>query len=312
VAMDLEHWWLSEPFRSEHYDQQTLPAAAAGLLAQQGTVLGVDAGGTGSRAVLIVNGTIERHYCGPPLNALLHGQAGTVLAELLLAHRVDAAGIGLPGIGRHAALGAQLATELETITDSRVRVATDSVVAWLGAFLGAPGIVVIGGTGSVAMGGYRPPLTQARGYGYLLGDEGSGYWIGNQGLRAALAAADHSGPPTALPEYLTSAAGCSLDELVVRIYQNPGDRLVLAQLAPVVAAAADTGNDPVAQQVIDSAAAELAGLAKMLTSQLGDLPVVGSGRVFRIRRIWNTFATLTGARHPAVPPEIGAALLATL
>ena len=102
--MDLEHWWLSEPVRSEHYDQQALPAAAAGLLAQHGTVLGVDAGGTGSRAVLIVNGTIERHYCGPPLNALLHGQAGTVLAELLLAHRVDAAGIGLPGIGRHAAL----------------------------------------------------------------------------------------------------------------------------------------------------------------------------------------------------------------
>jgi N-acetylglucosamine kinase-like BadF-type ATPase len=190
-------------------------------------------------------------------------------------------------------------------------VATDAAVAWLGAFLGGPGIIVIAGTGSVAVGGSPGAVEQVGGHGHLVGDEGSGYWIGRMALRAALAAAEGTGPPTRLSSALTAAAGAALDELVVRVQRSPGDRSLLTGFAPVVGRCADgPDEDPVARAIIAGAAAALAALAAALRQRLGELPVAYAGGVFAIPPLRAAFRQTTGAVAALAPPEIGAALLA--
>jgi N-acetylglucosamine kinase-like BadF-type ATPase len=191
-------------------------------------------------------------------------------------------------------------------------VESDATVAWLGAFLGGPGILVIAGTGSVAIGGgSHAELALIGGHGHLVGDEGGGYWIGRRALRAALAAAEGTGPATVLGDVITKAAGASLYELMVRVQRAPGDRSELAGLAPVVGKCAQgAARDPVARAIATDAADELAKMVTALRRRFGDLPVAAAGGVFGIAPVWDAFQHATGAVAPLAPPEIGAALLA--
>ncbi len=224
----------------------------------------------------------------------------------------------MPGIARQPGATQSLARELSIASGARVRVAPDATVAWLGAFLGAPGIVVIAGTGSVAVGGSGKRLLRVGGHGYLIGDQGGGYWIGKRGLRAALAAAEGSGPPTTLTQAIPEAAGCTLDDLVTRVHRDPRDRAILASLAPVVARCGSGAHrDLVAGEIVVAAAVALAGLAQALQRRLrdggicdSDLPVSKAGGVFSMPWLREEFCRRTGGRAPLAPPEVGAALLA--
>ena len=313
-----------------------------------GPVLGVDAGGTGTRAALVAGGVARQRYSTGPFNFLLHDDGVPRMAALARAARPSAVGIGVPGIAREPGAAAAFAAAVSAACGVPTRVDSDATVAWLGAFLGRPGIAVIAGTGSVAVGGSPGALRRVGGHGHLVGDEGSGYWIGRMALRAALAGAEGTGPPTRLGDALTQAAGGSLDELVLRVQRAPTDRTVLTALAPVVGECADgPDGDPVARTIITEAAATLAGLAHALRRRLGelpvagvrelpaagvgelpaagvgelpaagadelpagDLPVAGVGGVFAIRPLWAAFQRSTAAVAPLAPPEIGAALLA--
>jgi N-acetylglucosamine kinase-like BadF-type ATPase len=281
------------------------------MLERIGPVLGVDAGGTATRAALIIDGVATRRYASGPFNFLLHDDGVPRMAALARAARPAAMGIGVPGIARAPGAAAAFSAAVGEASGVRTRVAPDATTAWLGAFLGRPGIVVIAGTGSVAAGGSPGVLQRAGGHGHLIGDEGGGYWLGRMALRAALAAAEGAGPPTRLGDALTEAAGTSLDELVLRVQRAPGDRTVLAGLAPVVGRCAEEpGEDPVAAAIIAEAAAALAGLAGALRRRLGELPVAGAGGAFAIWPLWTAFQRATGAVPPLAPPEVGAALLA--
>jgi N-acetylglucosamine kinase-like BadF-type ATPase len=281
-------------------------------------VLGIDAGGTGTRAALVVDGVTTRRLSGGPFNFLLGGDGVAQMAALGRAAArgreavPSAVGIGVPGIAREPGAADAFATAVSEACGVPARVASDVTVAWLGAFLGGAGIVVVAGTGSVAAGGRTGAgLRRVGGHGHLVGDEGGGHWIGKTALRAALAAAEGTGPPTRLRDALAEAAGGSLDELLVRVQRSPADRSVLAGLAPVVGGCADGPDaDPVAAAVLADAAAALAGLADALRRLLGDLPVAGAGGVFAIRPLWEAFQRSAGAVRPLAPPVLGAALLA--
>jgi glucosamine kinase len=283
----------------------------AAALDGMGPVLGVDAGGTSTRAALVVDGAVAERYSSGPFNFLLSEDGVPRMAALARAAGPSAVGIGVPGIARQLGAAAAFAAAVSEACGVRTRVATDATVAWLGAFLGGPGIIVIAGTGSVAVGGSPGALEQVGGHGHLVGDEGSGYWIGRMALRAALAAAEGTGPPTRLSSALTAAAGAALDELVVRVQRSPGDRSLLTGFAPVVGRCADgPDEDPVARAIIAGAAAALAALAAALRRRLGELPVAYAGGVFAIPALRAAFRQTTGAVAPLAPPEIGAALLA--
>ena len=283
-----------------------IAAALEGL----GPVLGVDAGGTGTRAALVVDGVTAERYSSGPFNFLLSGDGVPRMAELARAARPAAVGIGVPGIAREPGAAAAFAAAVSEACGVPARVASDATAAWLGAFLGSPGIVVIAGTGSVAVGGSPGTLHRVGGHGHLVGDEGGGYWIGKTALRAALAAAEGTGPATRLREAITAAAGASLDELVVRVQRSPADRAVLAGLAPVVGrCAGEPDSDPVAAAILADAAAALAALAGSLRQRLGELPVAGVGGVFAMRPLRAAFQRATAAVPPLAPPEVGAAML---
>jgi N-acetylglucosamine kinase-like BadF-type ATPase len=292
-----------------------------------GTVVGVDAGGTGSRAVVVRDGeVVERRDLGP-LNVILHADAVDRIAALLTGVGATAAGLGLAGL-RSGADADRIAALLRDRTGARVAVGDDTDAALAGAFRGGPGIVVIAGTGSGAAGRDAAGRTvRVGGHGYLLGDEGGGYWIGRQAVSAALRAADGTGPPTALTE-LVRRAFDSLTGAEQQVHSRPTDRGLLARLVPVVTAAAvgrvppaagpapsgtapagpgpGPAGDPVAARILDEAAGHLVALATAVRDRLGPLPVAGVGGVFRCAAVAAEFRAATGATDPAEPPELGA------
>jgi len=252
-----------------------------------GRILGIDAGGSGTRVALLENGTVTVRPPGPPMNALLTDGFAGHLRRIIEAADATAAGIGMPGI-RLPGQARDLSVELTRQTGCPVHVTGDADSARAGAFLGAPGVVVIAGTGSMASGWNGESSARAGGHGFLLGDEGSA-----------------SGP---IHRAVTRAAGQSLDALIGDICTHPAERDRLTALAPAVTALA--AEDAEASRIVLEAAEHLAELAESIRRRLGPLPVAGAGGVFRAPVIWDRFAELTGAVRPAACAAVGAALLA--
>lgn len=272
-----------------------------------GAVLGIDAGGTGTRAVLMADGEVLRTFTGTPMNVLLHADAVERLIALVREAGAPLVGIGLPGL-RGEQPSADVARRLSEATSARVVVANDAETALAGAFPTGDGAVVLAGTGSIALGRSNGVLHRAGGHGFLLGDEGSGWWIGRQAVRCALAERDARRPPGRLSRALTSALHTDLDGIVARVHADPRDRTVLAGLAPTVAACADD----TAGAVLAAAADALIGLAETIRAALGaaELPVAYIGGVFRGAAVRERFVAATGAVPPRHPPEVAAALMA--
>jgi len=284
---------------------ERLPAEFPGPL--PGRLLGIDAGGGATRLVLVVAGQVTRRFTAPPMNALLSRDLTDRLAELIGAAGATAAGVGVPGL-RSAADAARLGEELTRRAGCPVRATWDGETAWLGAFGTAPGIAVFAGTGSGALGCDGERWVRAGGHGFLLGDEGSAYWIGRAAANAALRWEDGMGGSAALRDAVVEASGRELAALVEDVHSDPSERGRLTALAPVVTALADA--DETARRIALDAARHLAELAAAVSRRLGPLPVCGLGGVLSAPVIWDRFAELTGAVRPLAPPEIGAVLLA--
>jgi glucosamine kinase len=298
-----------------------------GAVAGPGRLLGIDGGGSGTRVVLIAGGQVTELPGGPPMNALLTAGLTEHLRHIIAAADPTAAGVGLPGV-RMAGQARHLGQALTRQAGCPVHVTGDADAARHAAFLGAPGVVVIAGTGSAALGWDGERFARAGGHGFLLGDEGSAYWIGREAVRAALRFQERSGGSEQIYRMVTEVTGSGLDVLIAEVNAHPADRGRLAVLAPAVTAMA--GHDPEAQRIVRYAAESLAALAESVRRRLGPasigvlptgdlptgdlptgvLPVAGVGGVFRDPALWARFAELTGATRPLAPAAVGAALLA--
>jgi N-acetylglucosamine kinase-like BadF-type ATPase len=166
------------------------------------------------------------------------------------------------------------------------RVVNDAVIALTAGAPDGVGIVILAGTGSIAF-GQDPSGRTARsgGYGFVLADEGSGYWFGHQALRAATRAADGRGEPTLLQEMLFDSLGVkNVGELVPLVYVKGLPKHRIAALAPFVQRAADAG-DSLSKRLLQEGGAELARAAAAVAGQLDfqgrALPVLLAGGVFR-------------------------------
>jgi N-acetylglucosamine kinase-like BadF-type ATPase len=146
----------------------------------------------------------------------------------------------------------------------------DAHVALAGALGGQPGAVVISGTGSIAYGVDAAGRTaRAGGWGWILGDEGSGYDIGRRAIMAALAAEDGTGPGTGLGLAICRAWALErVEQVVPAVY---GDLVAakprIASLVPVVIAAASAG-DTVAAGLLAGAGRDLGALAAAVMGRL--------------------------------------------
>ncbi len=277
-------------------------------------VLGVDAGGSATRVVVVADGQLLARSEQPPLNVLFHADAFERLAALITGSGAVAAGLGLAGLrGREHA--AQIERRLAAATGVDVVVVDDAEAALVGAFGDGPGVVVIAGTGSNALGrGIDGTTARAGGYGFLLGDEGGAYWFASQALRAALRSHDGSGRKSAaLEAAVTQEYGLDFDAIVRLVYSDVGDRQLVARLARTVMEVED---DPVMAAILDAGCDYLAALANLLRTQLntglgsGEMPVAMHGGVFRNPYVHARFVAATGALPAARAPEFGAVDLA--
>lgn len=264
-------------------------------------LLGIDGGGTGTTCLLARrDGTVLGRGSAGPSNYLSVG-AERALSAIndavdqafqsagIARQQVPVACLGLAGAGRPAdeqrlrelLAPLQLAAEVVITHDAAIALA-----AGLPDPEGA-GIVIIAGTGSIAFGRNQAGETaRAGGWGWLLGDEGSGYTIGRTALIAVLAAYDGRKPPTGLRAAILDAWKLqSPAEIVGRVYNNPDQRRQIAALAGIVIEQARQG-DAAAQAIMDEAAHDLAMLALAVAAQLhidedALAGVVLSGGIFR-------------------------------
>jgi glucosamine kinase len=225
--------------------------------------VGIDGGGTSTRALVAdaQGRLIGRGEAGA--SALGQGaeQAWRHIAEAVaaaapgLALADCALGLGLSGTGVPAQLHAFLDADPGV---ARLTVVTDGLVALLGAHGGEPGALLIAGTGSVAE-ALLPDGTRrlVGGWGWQIGDEGSGAWLGQQAMKLAQAAFDGRAANGPLAQAVFVAAGASREALLG--YCATAGQAGYARLAPLVFEHAE--EDPDAAALLDAAACALDALA---------------------------------------------------
>lgn len=259
-------------------------------------ILGVDCGGTKTVALLAdSDGKIIGRGTAGSANSNLVGREGALQAiDQAVSEAFRAAQlpqkkaavlcVGMAGVDRpeekewftRRLLATGLAERVDLSNDARLLLAAGTPDGW--------GIGAISGTGSITFGvGPTGQFTRAGGWGYVFGDEGSGYDIGRQALRAVARASDGRGPATALTNLILQHWSLPQpDSLIPHVYQTPLKPFDIGQLVSLVMQAAAAG-DLVANDILAAAAKELAlsmvAVIRSLDLQ-GEIPCALGGGIF--------------------------------
>lgn len=298
-----------------------------------GLVLGGDVGGTSTRLVVAdLSGRVLTRGTGPGGNPVAHPEtARQVLADTLAQalSGVDPAAVRAGVVGM-AGSGATRDPAAHTAYDEiwrragltcRPEICSDLEVAYAAGTDEPDGTVLIAGTGAVAgrVRGRRL-VAAVGGHGWLLGDEGSGYWVGREAVRAALRALEGTGTEGVLARSVLDRFRLDRRDaearasLIASVHEQPP--IALSALAPLVTAAHEAG-DAVATAVLDEAAAHLLQTWDGLGGGSAGEPVVLAGSLVRPgSRLGD--AVRGGLRErevsplPADDPVVGAVRLALL
>ncbi len=237
------------------------------------------------------------------------------------AERAGAVAVGAAGAGREPVRHElERAVAVALGPGTRVAVTTDAAIALRAAFGHGPGIVLVAGTGSIAVAcGDQQEQWRAGGYGGGFGDEGSGRWLAEAALRAVGRAEDGRGPGTALTTALLAwTERDSVDDLAVwAAGARPESLAALAETVDRVA----TAGDPVAAALVEHAAEELVRHVSALLERFPgthriDLALAGGlltpGTAVRAAVVERLTARMARAalRDEPVDPARGAVLLA--
>ncbi|HEU5222386.1 MAG TPA: BadF/BadG/BcrA/BcrD ATPase family protein [Candidatus Lumbricidophila sp.] len=280
-------------------------------------VLAIDAGGTSTRAMVVqADGTclgFGRAGGGNPTASGVEAAAASVAAA-------SATALTEAGIQPDAVASATLAMAGMSTTDVRtrlmaalaahglrppVRFENDIVATFATGTSELHGYALVAGTGAAAIRvEHGQCAAVADGLGWLVGDAGSGFWLGQQIVRAALEDLDHRGPSTALTPLVLDAFGLEADVTADRtemgrpaavqtitnaVYAAPP--VALARLARLAVEASD---DPVARRLLDEASALLARTLRSVYRPDAPGPIVLGGGTVRY--------------HPTLPARLRSAL----
>ena len=258
-------------------------------------VIGIDAGGTKTVCQLADGGgrvIAETRAGGANLQAMGELEVEKVLYQVMqeaLGERPvvpSAICLGIAGVDRPGDATAVRGIMRRIGFQARVLVVNDALVALEAGAPGHPGVVIISGTGSIAYGrNASGEAARAGGWGYVLGDEGSGYWIGRAALRAVLREADQRGPQTALTPLLLTHFGIeSAPGLLHEVYSGDLRPSAIGALARCVESAFRAG-DRAAIGILRAAADELEASGLSVARRLGLIgeafTFVLSGGIFR-------------------------------
>lgn len=306
-------------------------------------VAGIDGGATRTRAIIArLDGTIIGSGSAGSANVFDLGaeSAASVMREAVLAawrvanigefspaHGFASVFAGAAGAGSprdQAALAKALAKLLHTSRE-RCRADHDLRIALAGALAGAPGAVLVAGTGSACFGRAADGTTaRAGGWGKLLDDGGSGHWLGLQAMRAVVRTADGREEGAELAASVQAALAVdSPREMLQQLHGGALERATIARLAPLVLGAAAAG-DRVAIAIVDRGASELAEMVAAVFRQmearaapiqrLGAAGGVLENDAWFRARVQQAIARATSSavalEAPALMPCAGAVLLA--
>jgi len=284
-------------------------------------VLALDAGQTGIKVRLTRPDAapVERVFAGVRTDQPLLPQLAAVTREAADGVSLAALAAGVSGLTSVEHDAGELRALLHDVAPGRVLLAHDSVTSYLGTLGDQPGVVVASGTGSIILAVGPAGVARVDGWGYLMGDAGSGYWLGRAALDAVMRAHDGRGPETALTA-VVSSRWPELEDAYVQLQSDPAKVSVIAWFAEAVAAHA--ASDAVAARICREAAEELALSVVTALRRAGTdaAPVVSAiGGVFRGSLVRETFEDAVRAVHPGVRFEAphgsgldGAAALAAL
>ena len=241
-------------------------------------VLGIDAGGTKTVCLLAdEHGTVlaEARRGGANLQAVgeldVEKVLHDVMEEAIGERDVPPAAIclGMAGVDRPDDAAVVKSIMKRIGYKARMLVVNDALVALEAGVPGQPGVVIISGTGSISYGrNARGDAARSGGWGYVLGDEGSGYWIGRAALRAVLRQSDHRGPETVLSPLLLEHFGIRrAQELIHEVYHTNLKPSAIGSLAQCVQAAFTQG-DAVAIGILRGGADELEASALSVARRL--------------------------------------------
>jgi N-acetylglucosamine kinase-like BadF-type ATPase len=300
-------------------------------------VLGVDGGGTKTQVTILdEEGHVLGTGVGGPSN---YDDVGQRAAQEGIGQAVDAARrvAGLPAqrfasvfLGMAGVVSPQdrqvirdIAQALDLAAPDAIGVDHDCRIALAGGLTGRPGIVQIAGTGSSTFGmNAAGAAWRSGGWGHLLADEGSGYWLGMQAMIAAVRSYDGRIPHTLLEDRVLAELGLAdMNEIMHRLYVGHLSRSEIARLGPLVLDAAAAG-DPHARTLVRQGCDDMADCVLAVARRLGmddgpsELALVGG--IFRAGDLVLTpFADAVHARLPhcrvtpaELPPVLGAGVLA--
>lgn len=245
-------------------------------------IIGIDAGGTTTTAVAMQGDTILATVTGGTGNFKRIGLEGASMLVRNLVQQLreitgtapEALCAGFAGAG-NSDDRVRLKRLFEEELGIPCRIETDASIALHGAFDGAPGMLLIAGTGSIAYGKSERQSDPIRvgGWGWMIGDEGSGSWLGREAVRCIMLAYDGRGEATELTkpilDYLQLNGAFSLIPL---LYSSEWTPAKFGELAPIVLDTA--ANDPVARRLVRLAASHLARHLAVLQDRIGDDPLV--------------------------------------
>lgn len=258
-------------------------------------VLGIDAGGTKTVCQLAdEQGNIiaEARSGGANLQAAGELHVEKVLHEVMEEAIGDrnivpaAICLGIAGVDRPDDAAVVQGIMKRIGYKARVLVVNDALVALEAGAPGQPGIVIISGTGSICYGRNADGMAaRSGGWGYVLGDEGSGYWIGRAALRAVLREADQRGIATALTPLLLAHFGVDRPQgLIHQVYHSNLKPAAIGALARCVQQAFGEG-DEVAIRILRGAADELEASAMSVARRLRlvgrEFPYILAGGIFK-------------------------------
>lgn len=283
-------------------------------------LIGIDGGGTSSRLLAMDLAGNELCSCRGKSISLESNHATVVKNNLLLLLNKMQSSFGL---SLEHCLGMCVGTAgvdteytrlaMENMLDDLgmnfpIKVVNDSEIALYANTHGKAGIMIISGTGSIGYGLNEEKKTwRVGGFGYLVGDQGSAYWVGAKGIEAALMAYDHSKQDTCLINDFCKYLNLnSFDEILDFVYQkNKSD---LAQLAYVVDDAREK-KDAVAAQIMDEALDSLMLLISTLVRELNmkgkQYPVVlGGGFLMHTKWLNKSLRVRISTEYPWLNPTV--------
>lgn len=280
-------------------------------------VIGIDGGGTGSVLKLFsIEGEEILSREGGPTNLSAQSKESVqeVLTDLIVG-AIEEAGLRIEDcealcIGTAGADRDYQRETLEAIIEGigiegNIIIKNDAEIALVAGAGKLEGVIVIAGTGSIGYGRTaKGESFRAGGWGHIVGDEGSGYYLGMRALNAALKGYDGRAEETILLPKLLEALGIeSIDELIKYIYSDITSKGRIARLAKVVDDAYAEG-DAVAKQILEDSAYELFLIAEAIIRELDfedNINLVVHGSVLKKSDyIFSSFCELIKKKHDNV------------